>query len=359
MGAVVTLGLGRLEVDWGKNLNYANHSRLFLPGDVKPVSHHYFDPETEGIAEELKPGLARPLASVKRRLELLGYTLSEAKRHFEEDLPGVPDFYENPDVSFEVFSRALAAVDVHKIALDPWFADHSLGDFAARSILRDPEFTKTAKNLESLTRHDGTFFENLDTYVTLRLLAENPANLDVEVQWRFADLVESGWAEESSFYEGLGERERYLIVTEGSSDGAIIRRATELLRQTSRTSFTSWTCRRTTHSPAQAICFDFARVWHRTRSRTRSWSFSTTTLQGSRHSVRLNSYSSRRTCRLSDFPTFPSADCFVRWAPADVLKKTSTDARSQLSYFSTSERVRSPACGGPLTIRIVRPIRAS
>ena len=230
MGAVVTLGLGRLEVDWGKNLNYANHSRLFLPGDVKPVSHHYFDPETEGIAEELKPGLARPLASVKRRLELLGYTLSEAKRHFEEDLPGVPDFYENPDVSFEVFSRALAAVDVHKIALDPWFADHSLGDFAARSILRDPEFTKTAKNLESLTRHDGTFFENLDTYVTLRLLAENPANLDVEVQWRFADLVESGWAEESSFYEGLGERERYLIVTEGSSDGAIIRRATELLR---------------------------------------------------------------------------------------------------------------------------------
>ena len=77
---------------------------------------------------------------------------------------------------------------------------------------------------------DGIFFENLDPYVTLRLLAENPANLDVEVQWRFADLVEGRWAKESSFYEDLSELDRYLIVTEGSSDGAIIRKAMELLR---------------------------------------------------------------------------------------------------------------------------------
>ena len=75
MGSIVTLGLGRLEIDWGKNWNYANHSKLFLPGDVKPVSHYYSDSETEGVKEELKLGLARPLRSVKCRLELLGYTL--------------------------------------------------------------------------------------------------------------------------------------------------------------------------------------------------------------------------------------------------------------------------------------------
>ena len=188
MGSIVTLGLGQLEIDWGKNWNYANHSKLFLPGDVKPVSHYYFDSETEGVKEELKLGLARPLRSVKCRLELLGYTLSEAKRHFE-DMSWEPNFHDVPEVSFDVFAGALAAVDVHKITLDPWFEDHSRGDFAARSILRDPEFTKTTKNLESLTRFVGIFFENLDPYVTLRLLAENPANLDVEVQWRFADLV--------------------------------------------------------------------------------------------------------------------------------------------------------------------------
>ena len=229
MGSIVTLGLGRLEIDWGKNWSYANHSKLFLPGDVKPVSHYYFDSETKGVKEELKLGLACPLRSVKRRLELLGYTLSEAKRHFE-DMSREPNFHDVPEVNFDVFAGALAAVDVHKITPDPWFKDHSRGDFAARSILRDHEFTKTTKNLESLTRFDGIFFENLDPYVTLRLLAENPANLDVEVQWRFADLVEGGWAEESSFYEDLSELERYLIVTEGSSDGAIIRKAMELLR---------------------------------------------------------------------------------------------------------------------------------
>ena len=230
MGSVVTLGLGRLEVDWGKNWNYTNHSKLFLLSDGSPVSHYYFDPETEKIVEEYKLGLSRPFYSVKRRLELLGSTLAAAKRHFEEDQANVPDFYENPDISFDVFARALAGVDVQKVTLDPWFEDHSLGDFAARSILRDPEFTKTAKNLESLTRFDGTFFENLDPYVTLRLLAENPENLGVDVQWRYADLVENGWVDEASIYEGLNERDHYLVVTEGSSDGAVIRKAMELLR---------------------------------------------------------------------------------------------------------------------------------
>ena len=230
MGSIVTLGLGRLEVDWGKNWNYTNHSKLFLPGDRKLVAHHYFDPQTEGIIEELKPGLARRLGSVKRRLELLGYTLSAARRHFEKDPARRPDFYENPEITFDMFARAIAAVDVQAVALDPWSEDHSLGDFAARSILRDPEFTKTAKNLKSLTRQDGTFFENLDPYVILRLLAENPANLDIEVQWRFTDIVEAGWADDDSLYEGLTDRDRYLFVTEGSSDGSVLRRAIELLR---------------------------------------------------------------------------------------------------------------------------------
>ena len=108
MGSIVTLGLGQLEIDWGKNWNYASHSKLFLPGDVKPVSYHYFDPETEKVTEELKPGLARPLRSIKRRLELLGYTLSEAKRCFKEDLSWGSDFYEVPDVSFDAFAGSIA-----------------------------------------------------------------------------------------------------------------------------------------------------------------------------------------------------------------------------------------------------------
>lgn len=229
MDSILTLGLGRLEIDWAKKYYYTNHSKLFLPGDVKPLSYYYFDSDTESVREELKLGLARPLRSVKRRLELLGYTLSKAEQHFE-DLLRESDHFEVPRVSFDEFAGALVAADVNKITLDPWFMDHSRGYFAARSILGDPEFTKTAKNLKGLSRFVGIFFEDLDQYFTLRLLAENPANLDVEVQWRFADLVEDGLAEDSSYYEGLRQCDRYLIVTEGSSDGAIIRKALELLR---------------------------------------------------------------------------------------------------------------------------------
>jgi hypothetical protein len=230
MGSIVTLGLGRLEVDWGKNSHYANHSKLFLPSDKKHVVHFYGDPDSEGVIEKLKPGLARPLRSVKRRLELLGYTMAAVRRQYEEAVATMPDGYEVPATSFDLFAKTLAVVDVQNIALDPFFADHSLGDFAARSILGDPEFTKTAENLKGLSRWDGQFFENLDPYALLRLLAENTANLDLEVQWRYADLIDDGWAEEESMFEALSATDRWLVVTEGSSDGHIIRKALELLR---------------------------------------------------------------------------------------------------------------------------------
>ena len=103
MDSILTLGLGRLEIDWAKKYYYSNHSKLFLRGDIKPVSHYYFDSETKRFKEELKLGLARPLRSVKRRLELLGYTLSKAKRHFE-DMLRESDSYEVPEVSFDVFA---------------------------------------------------------------------------------------------------------------------------------------------------------------------------------------------------------------------------------------------------------------
>lgn len=36
-------------------------------------------------------------------------------------------------------------------------------------------------------------FEHLDLYIILRLVCENPANLDQNVIWRFQDVFESGW----------------------------------------------------------------------------------------------------------------------------------------------------------------------
>jgi hypothetical protein len=48
----------------------------------------------------------------------------------------------------------------------------------------------------------------LDPYLVLRLLAENPRNLDRDLVWGHADLVESGWIREEDAYEGVPDDER-------------------------------------------------------------------------------------------------------------------------------------------------------
>jgi hypothetical protein len=227
MGSIISLGVGRLEIDWGKNDFFRNHSKLFLKGDIKPETYYYADDQ-----QEVKPAYSRPLRSVKRRLELLGYSVVRCRRLYEEDIEDTPDHYPEPDISFDVLCRALAAVDVDRMTLpDGESGDYDLGEFAAKVILADPEFTKTEANLSSLTRDDGTFFENLDPYIILRLLCENPANLDYNVIWRFQDVLESGWISEDldDLHEGLADEDRYLIVTEGSSDSSILKASLPLV----------------------------------------------------------------------------------------------------------------------------------
>lgn len=41
MGSYITLDIGKLEVDWGKNSNFFDHSPLFRPSDVKEIPYLY------------------------------------------------------------------------------------------------------------------------------------------------------------------------------------------------------------------------------------------------------------------------------------------------------------------------------
>ncbi|MDF6002655.1 HEPN/Toprim-associated domain-containing protein [Pseudomonas aeruginosa] len=64
----------------------------------------------------------------------------------------------------------------------------------------------------------------------MRLLAENPANLDQNVVWNYGDLVDAGWADASEFMPCARREQTILIATEGSSDVHILKRAIEVLR---------------------------------------------------------------------------------------------------------------------------------
>ncbi len=224
MGSIITLGLDTLELDWGKNSFFRNHSILFAPSEIKQVKYYYVD----GVTEE-KPAYARPLRNVVKRLDLLGYTLGQCERRYNEQVSEMPEDYPEPALTFEQFKKVVTNVDVERIALPDEPHHYDLGEYVTRNILNDPEFTKTNALLASLKSDDGTFFENLDPYICLRLLAENSANLDREVVWAFADVVESGWVEQDELYEGLADTHRFLVVTEGSSDSAILKRALPLV----------------------------------------------------------------------------------------------------------------------------------
>ncbi len=231
MGSLISLGLGRFEVEWGKNSFFRNHSKLFLPTDIKPVTYFYGGGQTEQ-----KPAYARKLGSVAKRLELLGFTLSECRQLYEDIAKS--HSYEDSEkpFPFDMFGRAVSAVNVDQIGLpvddddpDYDYAYLDFGEFVVENIFRDPEFAKTSEDFGALRKWDGEFYENLDPYIVLRLLAENPRNLDRELSWQFADVVENGWANQDSLYEGLSDADRILIVTEGSTDTTILKKTLPLL----------------------------------------------------------------------------------------------------------------------------------
>lgn len=223
MGSIITLGVGKLELDWGKNSLFANHSHLFLSTDVCKVPYFYAD----GIIE-YQDGFSRKLRDVKRRLELLGYPLHALKSKYETHFASMPDYYPKQPLPFEDFYTIVTAIDPDKIALDEEGDECDLGEFVSKHLFKDPEFNKKF-NLTGFDSWHGTTFENMDPYITLRILIENPANADLHLQWRYADVLEGGWTEMEVLSPSLSDSSKILIVTEGSSDSFVIRRAIELL----------------------------------------------------------------------------------------------------------------------------------
>lgn len=72
--------------------------------------------------------------------------------------------------------------------------------------------------------------ENFNPESVLRVLAENPSNLNLPVIWFFDEVVRGGWTDRENIQHGISEHAEHLLVTEGSSDAKILRRAFDILR---------------------------------------------------------------------------------------------------------------------------------
>jgi hypothetical protein len=105
------------------------------------------------------------------------------------------------NIDFDTFRQALCAVNLDRVCNDEYDSDFELGEFACY-VLSDPEFKRVCAGLSSgVTRDDGTFFENLDPYVILRLLGENPDNLERDLVWGIHDVVEGGYVGSDEVFE--------------------------------------------------------------------------------------------------------------------------------------------------------------
>lgn len=225
MGSIISLGVGELELDWGKNFGFRDYSKLFLPSDKKNIAYYYADDE---IIE--KPGYSISLKRVKGRLELLGYSLENLKYSFEEYNDSYPSYLELPELSFETMRSVFSNINIGDYKNSKGYDDYDLGEYVMENIFQNDVFIELKEHIEIKDKNIGAYFENLDPLFILRLLIENPTNLEMNLEWRTQDIIDGGWTKESEIYIGVEEKDKFLIVTEGTSDTHIIRKALGLLK---------------------------------------------------------------------------------------------------------------------------------
>jgi HEPN/Toprim N-terminal domain 1 len=194
------------------------------------VPYRYVGEDGEPIVE-MKEGYAKPLGEVLGRLELLGYTVGRVWKDFDELLRLHNIAEEVPNLTFEAFSEALGTIDVNSVLPDYLQEEDAyLGNFFAREIF---DRLCLSRVVDRRTVHHcysrlGETLVNFHPWAKLRLLALNPANLGASVIWRFADVVDSGYVERCEVVRELQTDNRFLIVTEGSSDAKILAKAKAL-----------------------------------------------------------------------------------------------------------------------------------
>ena len=240
---MIILGIGRMEIDWGKNNYYRDHSALFQLTDIKEIPYYYVDMDSHKLVIEKKEGYSRKLSLIKRRLDLLGYDLKSLSILYEKAVIQYSEFDCEILLSFNDYCRAiksieLSQVDTVKIAIESHQYGYDFGEYVRRCILDDPHIKKNLLTLnekddpdswQDPTSNFAEFLENLDPYIMLRILADNPNNSNYELQWGFADVIDNGWVKRCEIVRELTPDEKILIVTEGSSDSFILRKTLDSL----------------------------------------------------------------------------------------------------------------------------------
>lgn len=262
MSTPITLTVGGMTLTYNTTYIGVDHGMLFQASDRKrrrhsSINYEYYATHPElGVAQS-ELCFCRTLRSMVTRLELLGHTLAAVRAEYDRAV--AHDLEQRAD---EAISKAETPVDedssTTNISKSPEFDEfvtyvrtHAICDLSDDYVEDyDNRVGKTSEGLGgdpvlsqlpegepwrdrggySERSHFGSLLGFLDPYSILRVLAENPDNLELEVVWDYGNFVDAGWAKSDEFVAGARRTDTYLIATEGTSDTHIIKRAIALLR---------------------------------------------------------------------------------------------------------------------------------
>lgn len=211
MGSMITLSVGQIDIDYGKNEYFRNHVHLFQQGDRSVNEYNYAnDDETPHV--EVQEALRRPLHRVVPRLELLGYTLPNCEDMLTSWLV---DDEGGPVASMEAFRHALRSFE--------WREQGEYIDFS--EVIREAYEAAPSANFPEGHLPSMIAWERwLDPYLVMRVLADMPEYLDLPVCWNYADVKNGGYVDDSNF-DPSPPPTRWMLVTEGTSDAFVLARS--------------------------------------------------------------------------------------------------------------------------------------
>jgi hypothetical protein len=254
MSTPITLTVGDITLTYDTMYVGMDHGMLFQESDRRRLPNESTNADDVESTEEDDLDVAldeicfcRSLRSMVPRLELLGYTLATVKadydrvvkrdmgaRAIDDELD--PSAQRHP-MDFDQFIVFIKKYSVAKLS-DEYVQDYDDKHRAQQGLFaRDfsiellPEGNPDRESGGYSERsHFGSLLGFLTPYSLLRALAENPANLELNVVWDYGRFVDAGWGDDYEFIACARRSQTYLVATEGKSDTSILKRAIELLR---------------------------------------------------------------------------------------------------------------------------------
>ncbi len=224
MGTIIDLRLGNLIVDWGKNEIYSDHRALFQSKDVRSICQD----KNNGGQEGTVTTLARSLFEIVPRLELLGYSLESAQTEYEElTLIHMSEGETVP--TFDAFFELLGQVDIGTVSLT-YEDDHSFGEFFREEVGPRLNIDDLFRNERSSRWNFAYMMESFNPWYVLVLFGQFEKNTHLPVIWDYFEHQQNGWSKADDFVPRLKVSDCFTIVTEGSSDSKILKKAFTFLQ---------------------------------------------------------------------------------------------------------------------------------